>query len=269
MQSKKSTKMKQIFIAVIVLVVVSSCGNSQAEKETKVESTNEVIKVEDDAGKEFPTTDTTVSKPLELQASVEETEEDKERKLNIKRARTAIRNGVEYFKNGEMDKAKDAFKLVLEYTPEDSRACHYLGKIYYGFGQKEIALSYYEDAVQFNPEDSASMVGAGLILFEQKDYNGAIEYYNMAIKIAPRYALAFYNRGTLLGYQKNYGAALTDMNRAIEIEPENPKYYMNRGLANYYLERHQRACDDWEKAALLGNAEAQKALDLYCQKIVK
>jgi lipoprotein NlpI len=91
----------------------------------------------------------------------------------------------------------------------------------------------------------------------------------MAIKIAPRYALAFYNRGTLLGYQKNYGGAVVDMNRAIEIDPGNSKYFMNRGLANHYLNRNQQACDDWEKASSMGNAEAKKALKLYCKKIEK
>ncbi|RLD37384.1 MAG: hypothetical protein DRI89_15245 [Bacteroidetes bacterium] len=261
--------MKQIFFIVLVLLVVSACGNIRQKKAEKNETSKETHDFEDTKGEELPIVDTTSGNPSGLQSSKKETEADRERKLNLRRARTAFGNGIQYYNKGEMDQAKEAFKLVLEYDPQNGKACYNLGKIYYGFNEKDIALAYYEDAVRCDDKDSASMVGAGLIFFEKGDYNSALEYYNMAIKLAPNYALAFYNRGTLLGYQKNYGGALTDMSKAIEIDPGNSKYYMNRGLANYYLKRNQQACDDWEKAALMGNAEAQKALGIYCKKIEK
>ncbi|MCF6172062.1 MAG: tetratricopeptide repeat protein [Bacteroidales bacterium] len=266
--------MKQTLIAILFLTMVSACssGEPKMSSESQTVKEKEPVQLKDTVEQETAKPDmadtqpqTSGNKLVRMQAQPKDKGPDDAQKLNKRRAQTAIRTGVQHYKNGEMEQAKDAFKRVLEYSPEDSKASHYLGKIYYGFGEKDIALAYYEDAVRFNPDDSASMVGAGLILFEKNDFNGAIEYYNKAIKTAPGYALAYYDRGTLLGFQKNYGGALVDMNRAIELDPENSKYYMNRGLANYYLKRLEDACKDWKKSAAMGNAEAKKAVRLYCQ----
>ncbi len=184
--------------------------------------------------------------------------------LRLRRAHTQFNNGTKYYKDGEIQKAIDAFKTSLEYKPDNDKAFYNLGKIYYDMGQKDLALSYYSDAVSINENDSVSLLGIGLIYYERGKYPEALEYYNRAIDVAPTYAMAYFNRGTMLGQNRQYEQSLSDLTNAIKYEPEFSDSYVNRGLAYFYIKDMDNACKDWKKAAEMGNKKGQDAVRIYC-----
>ncbi|MAZ93029.1 MAG: tetratricopeptide repeat protein [Bacteroidales bacterium] len=184
--------------------------------------------------------------------------------LKIRRAYTQFKNGTAYYKDGEIQKAIDAFKLSLEYKPDNDKAFYNLGKIYYELGQKDLSMAYYKDAVSLNEDDSLSLLGIGLIYYQSKLYPDALLYYNKAIEAAPYYAMAYFNRGTMLGQNKQYQQSLSDLTNAIKYDPDFSESYLNRGLAYFYSKDMDNACIDWKRAESMGNLKAKDAVRIYC-----
>ncbi len=272
--------MRNLLLVVGLLIIISACGqvekSSTENKKAATDSTAQSpVQLSTEDG--VATIDINTEKkevmlpaPGPSERDIVQTNEVAEVKedtlLELRRARTAFNNGIQYYKSGELDKASDAFKLSLTYKPDNDKAFYNLGKIYYDLNQKNLSLSFYEDAFRINPNDSASITAAGLIHFERGDFSKAMELYNMAIESAPAYGLAYYNRGTLLGQQKQYKLALNDLNQSIKYDSENANAYMNRGLAFFYMKRQDEACMDWQQAADMGLENAKKAVEIYCKE---
>ncbi len=265
--------MKQLFILVLAFSIFTACNSDVAknqsdnkEKTTAQPQENEMIskKEEDEKGLNniAPAIESaTGEKPIE--GGDPEAEDES---LRLRRAQTQFKNGTVYYKDGEIQKAIDAFKLSLEYKADNDRAFYNLGKIYYEQGQKDLAITYYQDAVNINENDSLSLLGIGLILYEKAKYPEALEYYNRAIDVAPQYAMAYFNRGTMLGQNRQYEQSLSDLTNAIKYDPEFSESYINRGLAYFYKKDLDNACKDWQKAADMGNPKGVEAVNIYCKK---
>lgn len=190
--------------------------------------------------------------------------ENEDEALKLRRARTAFSNGNTYYKQGELDKAIEAFKTSLEHKPDNDKAFYNLGMIYYDQEQKGLSLSYYKDAVRINPGDSLSLVAIGLLYYEKGDMAEAVKYYNQTIEVAPHFSMVYFNRGTMYGQNKNYEQSLEDLTKAIQYDEQNSEAYINRGLAYFYTKQMELACKDWKKAAAMGNPKGTKAVDIYC-----
>lgn len=183
----------------------------------------------------------------------------------MQRALSSYNSGVDEYNKGNIEDALSLFKNSLEYYPENSKASHYIARIYFGRGEKGLALSYYKDAVEYDPADSVSILGIGQVYFDMGDYTRAMEYYNKAVDAGPKYGLAYYNRGTLYGMQQQFIPAVDDLNLSIKLDPNNSNAYLNRGLAYYFLKQLDAACEDWHKAADMGLEKGVEAVDFYCK----
>ena len=131
----------------------------------------------------------------------------------------------------------------------------------------ENALTLTTDIIQNERSNADMSVGyffRGNIRDRNGDYNGALKDFDKAIELNPGYTLAYNNRGIIKGIKGELEAALEDFNKALEYEPEYRDGYYNRGNVKYYLEWRQEACMDWQKAAALGSAQAEKILNKYC-----
>lgn len=281
--------MKRLVIILVAISFLFACTSNNNKSEKKDVVKKEVAKVEKESkDNEKPKLKMTLNKDQKpgensdkgtpegtepipgLQSATGEvgqergTIDDEDEGLKVRRAHTQFNNGITYFKEGELNKAIDAFKLSLEYKPDNSKAFYNLGKIYYELGQKDLAQSYYKDAVGLSPKDSLSMVAVGLIYYEKANYPEALKYYNMTIEIAPKFGLVYFNRGTMLGQNKQYEQSLEDLTNAIKYEPENSEAYINRGLAHFFMDNRDKACEDWKKAESMGNPKGTDAVKIYC-----
>ena len=276
--------MQRIIIFLIVLPFLFACdsNNTTTKTQSKVKTTvsdssvNITFDKEDleDAGIVADTENSTEEEEIQpLTGMISKTGkaeaergtiEDEDEALKARRARTQFNNGATYYRQGELDKAIDAFKLALEYNPDNSKAFYNLGKIYYDLGQKELSLSYYKDAANLNPHDSLSLLGIGLLYYEKGDFNNAVRYYNKAIVAAPHFSAVYFNRGTMYGQNKKYEKSVEDLTMAIKYDKQNSEAYVNRGLAYFYSKQMDFACKDWNKAAAMGNAKGKKAVGIYC-----
>ena len=89
------------------------------------------------------------------------------------------------------------------------------------------------------------------------DHKGAIVFYSKAINSGCEntyLATTYYNRGFSKNELRNFSEAISDFNKAIEINPYNGLTYSNRGISKGIgFKDDEGACDDFKKAALLGD----------------
>lgn len=278
--------MKRLIFLSFIIALFTSCENPKQNNEKQKADTLTVEKAEAIEGNKTPAAmenedswiepkpretvkiDTSVNKngALKITSKASKTPEQIKRDGDIRSARGAFKRGVDAYNSDNNSVAVEAFKEVLMYNPENALANYNLGKIYYETGQKELALKYYQDAESLNPKDSNSVVAIGLIYFEKGRFDLAEEYFNKAVEMAPGYGLAYYDRGTLYGQQKRYDESLSDLRIAAKYSPEDSRVYMNMGLAYFFKKDMDSACEKWNKAASMGNSEAQKAIGIYCKK---
>ena len=61
--------------------------------------------------------------------------------------------------------------------------------------------------------------------------------------------------------------AIASLDKAVELAPQNSIYLVNRGRLNYLINNKKDACDDFGKAALLGNEKAQNLQKKCCSPV--
>jgi len=94
--------------------------------------------------------------------------------------------GMEYFKKGDVIKARRALQTGFENGLQDARGYHYMGLCY--FNDWERARPYYEESIRQFPYYALSYVGLGRIDVLGGHYAEAIPYLEKAIVLSPSYA---------------------------------------------------------------------------------
>ena len=98
-----------------------------------------------------------------------------------------------------------------------------------------------------------------------KDYLGAIEDADYALNISSKLVPALNAKGLALSEIGELEKAIKEFNLIVEIEPSFYKVFYNRGLIKKKLGDLKGACEDWKKAAELGDEEAAKLVEEHCK----
>lgn len=93
--------------------------------------------------------------------------------------------GMEYFKLGAVDKARDALERGFEQGLDDPRGYYYMGLCF--FNDFKRSRPYYEKSIYLFPRYALSYVGLGRIEALEKSYERAIPYLKEAVSLAPSY----------------------------------------------------------------------------------
>ena len=124
------------------------------------------------------------------------------------------------------------------YCPEITPTCKVLVDNVY-------LLSYEQKAIQ---------------CFESGDFSGAIINLNFALGDDPSNASLYFLRGKAYFALYDYIQAKSDFTTVNVLDPVNAETYYYRGMCNLYLGDKNLAMKDFEFAASLGDALAQKVL---------
>ncbi len=106
-------------------------------------------------------------------------------------------------------------------------------------------------------EDFRRMIELG----DEDGYELLEEYSNSNYKSANYYM----KKGQEEFEEDNYYHSISFYTKGIKIEQNNPKLYFYRGQAKQMDEDLKGACEDWKKAAELGDEEAAELLKEHCE----
>jgi protein O-mannosyl-transferase len=133
------------------------------------------------------------------------------------------------------------------------------------FNDSNGAMSDYNKAIELNPKYAEAYSARGTLYDALIDSANALKDYNKALALSPTLTETYYNRGNNKLSANNIEGAIMDYNMTIKADSTYDNAICNRGTAWLKLNDLKKACNDWRKAAALGNKNAVKQLEQYCK----
>ena len=153
--------------------------------------------------------------------------------------------------------AVDDYEKVLELCPGNIDAHLFLGFLKKDLGDMESACSNWKQGADLGERDCDEFfedycIQNGKLLFPDQANQECAELYLQTGKTE-------YTYGDLSNAIKDFG-------KAIRVNPQYSEAYLQRGIAQLADEYSSEtsACQDWKKAAELGNKDAVKLLKEHC-----
>ena len=166
----------------------------------------------------------------------------------FKDAASAEQAAAAYYDAGEYEKAIDAYKRVLQFSPNSEAAYYRLGMAYSNLGRYEEAAEVYNRAIRIKPDYAAAYFKLGHAYSNLKHYDRAVRAFRQAIQYEPDNMEAYFALGRAYLDSGREERAIDTFEMAIRRNPENPYAYYNLGLMYFPAEYHSRALEAFTQA---------------------
>src|SRR5438874_2739202 len=127
---------------------------------------------------------------------------------------------VAHHQRGELARAEELYRQVLDRAGEDADALHLLGMIC-------LQSQRPADAAVLEPKNLQTRLHLGIALRTVGDQDGALEELREALAIDPNFPEAHYNIGVILQDQGETAQASVHYQRTIELVPDFAQSYNN------------------------------------------
>jgi tetratricopeptide (TPR) repeat protein len=139
-----------------------------------------------------------------------------------------------YLKKGDLNKAEEEFKLVLDKTlatlgdykrdPATTlRAFSGLGEIYIKKEDFDTGQRYFSQALEISPEDEVAAYNVAEVFFSHQKIDEAIKYFELAIKIKKEWPKPYLKLGYVYLNKGDFAKSVEYFNKFIQMDPENPE----------------------------------------------
>jgi len=175
---------------------------------------------------------------------------------------------VQYYVAGDIERAEQMYRLVLETEPDNPTALHSLGVVAYQTERYDEAVVLISRAIMVNPGIPQCYNSIGVVFEAQGEFEQAIEAYQQAISLNSDYAEVWHNMAIVLQSQGNFASALEKCRRAITLKPDYAKAYNTMGYVLQMQGDVTRAAENYRKAIQLRPdfAEAYNHLGVVLSK---
>jgi len=148
-----------------------------------------------------------------------------------------LRKGASFYDEGNIDKAIDAFKEVLEIDSEELEAHYNLGNAYADKEMFDEAIAMYKKAIENNPEFVDAYLNLSMLYLDMDLIDEAISLCKQAVNTNPKDAFLCFHLGEAYALNLQYKEAITEYNKAMSINPMDPE--TQHRLAESYYETEQ------------------------------
>ncbi len=209
--------------------------------------------------------------------------------------KTPLAEALALHQAGQLDPAAKLYLRILQRSPRDFNALHFLGILRLAQGNPgeairlirlalavdgrfadahvnlgnalaaqrrfDLAASSYRQALQLDPSLAQAQYNLGKALAETGQGDAAVAAYRAAIRIAPGFAEAHYNLGNALA-ETQPEAALACYDSALKLKPNHADAWLNRGNVLRRLQQLDAAAASYQNAVALdpGAVEASNNL---------
>jgi tetratricopeptide (TPR) repeat protein len=164
-------------------------------------------------------------------------------------------------------------KLALLDFEEALKKDKYNKRIYYGLGRSYLKLKDFKKASE-NLEHAIELDIAFVEAYEvlSMAYHGLERYdssnaiITRAIEMGSSNPSRFFIKGLNFYQNEDYFKAIIEFEKSIELKPEDSRLFLNLAHAHFFLDNYTKGCDYLNTSAWLGNDEAKKDLNFYCDK---
>ncbi len=143
----------------------------------------------------------------------------------------AIQVALQYHRAGRLQEAEVIYRQVLERSPDNCDALHFLGVIALQAGHHEDAIALVERAIRINPSAPAFHNNLGEAYRGLGLTNEALGCYERAIALRPDYREARINRANVLLEGGRLDEAIAVYRKEIELDPGFADAHWNLAFA--------------------------------------
>ena len=195
---------------------------------------------------------------------------------------TEFNKALLHHKSGQLKKAGDIYKRILQAKPHHSDSLHLLGvianqignyllsieligkaieinpkeSIFYNnignafkaCGSLEQALTSYQKALEIKPDFAAALVSMGSIYKELARFEEAISCFKKALEVNEGFADAYYNMAIVLKEQNKIDEAIICYTTCLELSPGFSDAYFNLGAIYKEAGKFEKAVFCYRKA---------------------
>ncbi len=129
-------------------------------------------------------------------------------------------SGIQYFKQGQHQKALDTFTKLIELDPKNADAYKNRGVTYMKLEKFDSAIKDFGKAEELFPELKGLYSNLGVAWYYKKEYVKAIKSYDIEIEMSPENHIAYFNRALCLTELGQNQKALDDLSKTLEIKPD-------------------------------------------------
>lgn len=173
------------------------------------------------------------------------------------------------YKNNILRQSEEALKDYRRAASLDSTdliSRYQMAGIYLSAGDTATAVMYYKQAQKADPESPVPLTDLGVLYSNRRQFNEALSLAEQALRISKNFPNAMVLKAVCLlnmGKAVEAEQVLTD---CIRIHPQFTEAYKNRGIIRINnLNNQSGACTDFQKAADLGDRDAEAILNSYCR----
>jgi tetratricopeptide (TPR) repeat protein len=186
--------------------------------------------------------------------------------------RAAMRQALEYFRQGQWLRAEGLCQLIVEKHPEHVQALQLFGELCFAQGRMEEALALAERVRALRPRDAATLYNLGTVLAALGRHAEALVNLDAALRERPRDTAALINRANVLQALTRHDEALASLDAALAVEPRSAQGHYNRGNVLQAMGRFEDAVIAYDRAlalqanyadALINRGNALQELDRY------
>jgi len=175
---------------------------------------------------------------------------------------------IQYHKSGQLRKAEEIYKRILEVYPNHSDTLNLLGVIASQSGNNDIAVNLINKAIQYNPGNPIYYYHLGIILKDQGKSIEAINSYQKSLEIKPDYVESHNNIGVVFIDLGELSKALICFQKALEIKPEYAEAHFNLGTVFKRQDKRAEAISSFQRALEINPnyTEAHNNLGAMCEE---
>jgi Flp pilus assembly protein TadD len=137
--------------------------------------------------------------------------------------------GWRAFQAGDLDRAEEAFRLVIAHDPGAARAWFLLGATWQMRGHPDAAVASYQEAIRLAPDFPEARNNLGVALYASRRGDEAVAVLRRAIALKPDYAEAHNNLGNALRERGEFDEAEVCYRRALQLKPDYAEARHNVG----------------------------------------
>jgi tetratricopeptide (TPR) repeat protein len=159
--------------------------------------------------------------------------------------------GVEYKRQGFLDKAMNLYNKSILLYPDYGLAYVNRGNIYSDSGRDSLALADYNKAIELKTETPNVYANRAGVYGRNGKLDRALADLERALKIDSNFANAYLNRAIAYFELKDFKNAIADYTRFLRRRPDDAGVYCDRGVAYQNLGDDDNAIRDINKAIQL------------------
>lgn len=163
-------------------------------------------------------------------------------------SRELLNQALEHHRQGDLQRAVEFYRQVLQLEPEhiDTLCC--LGIAYLSLGQPKESVTCYEHVLRLQPEHVGALCDVAIAYAHLGRLDEAAASLRASIRLRPDHAEALNNLGVVLTQQGKFEAAVETYQNALRLKPDYAEGHNNLGLALVNLGRLEEAAASFREA---------------------